>query len=308
MKRVNNKLTNPPIVTCTSNITSISNVLTYPFLAGLIDGDGFLVSYSSTGEYMVTMHSEDAALLEQLQNQFGGDIRKVPYKKAVRFHLNQKNSKCGKDTLLLLTKGLNGHIRNSVRVEQFKSLCNALGVAFLAPKPITQEDGYIAGLFCSDGSVYLKSRPSRETIRNRKEKIPIVEEGKKDIGLRLQKKEDKIARLLKGVAPRAEISITCKLVTNLEGIQSAFGFGSENFSRGNKRSPGGHFNYRIYKEKDIFTFIDFIDKYPSHSQKHKRLNLIKQIYLLKNKGAHLKGVNFTDNYKWEAIIREWFTS
>ena len=58
---------------------------TFPFLAGLFDGDGTIRIYKSTGEYVITTHQEDLALLEQLENQFGGVIRKVANKKANRW-------------------------------------------------------------------------------------------------------------------------------------------------------------------------------------------------------------------------------
>lgn len=73
----------------------------------LIDGDGFIRAYKNTGEYTVTMHQDDEKLLLQLQCQLGGDVRQVPNKKAMRFHLNSKNAIEGKTTLIQLTNGLN---------------------------------------------------------------------------------------------------------------------------------------------------------------------------------------------------------
>lgn len=185
---------------------------TFPFLAGLFDGDGTIRIYKSTGEYDVTTHQEDLALLEQLQSQFGGAIRKVANKKAVRWILNSKNAKNGRQTLVELTQGLNGHIRNSVRVEQFKQLCQALGIQFKAADQMSNKNGYIAGLFSSDGSVYLKARSSAKQRKLKQDKIEktdpksVLTLNKKTVLRTLNASnlsETKVQRLLEGVAPRA---------------------------------------------------------------------------------------------------------
>ena len=142
--------------------------LDYSFLAGLIDGDGFIRVYSTTGEFEVTMHREDLAFLEQLQNQFGGVLRRVKDKNAMRFVLNSKNAREGKETLKLLVEGLNGNIRNTIGLDQFKRLCNAFQIECLPPVPLNSNSGYIAGLFCSDGTIYLNCRASWSTRLSRR--------------------------------------------------------------------------------------------------------------------------------------------
>ena len=46
--------------------TSTFNEMTYPFLAGLLDGDGHIVVYKNTGEYVITMHIEDEPLVQRI--------------------------------------------------------------------------------------------------------------------------------------------------------------------------------------------------------------------------------------------------
>lgn len=140
-----------------SDNLNINKNISVPFIAGLLDGDGFIRTYKHTGEYKLTMHVEDEPLLLELKHQFGGYIQKVLNKNAVRFHLNAKTALNGRETLIDLTSGLNGHIRNTIRVEQFKKLCQALGLEYVESGPITCQDGYIAGLFVADGSIYMNS-------------------------------------------------------------------------------------------------------------------------------------------------------
>ena len=142
--------------------------LDYSFLAGLIDGDGSIKAYKTTGELVVTMHREDLPFLEHLPIGFGVVLRRVKDKNAIRFFLNSKNAKEGKETLKPLVEGLNGNIRNTIRIDQFKRLCNAFQIEYLPPVPLNSNSGYIAGLFCSDGTIYLNCRPSSETRQKKK--------------------------------------------------------------------------------------------------------------------------------------------
>jgi hypothetical protein len=46
-----------------------------------------------------------------------------------------------------MTHGINGHIRNTIRYEQFQHACNCLNIVCLTGSPMTDTDGYIAGFF-----------------------------------------------------------------------------------------------------------------------------------------------------------------
>jgi hypothetical protein len=96
-----------------------SKKLSFPFLAGLLDGDGHIIPRKSSGEIRLVGHQLDLALFSQLQQQLGGEVRKEAKKQAIRYFLNMKNAKNCKDGLIALVNGLNGHIRNNIRVEQF---------------------------------------------------------------------------------------------------------------------------------------------------------------------------------------------
>jgi LAGLIDADG-like domain len=298
---------------------------TFPFLAGLFDGDGTIRIYKSTGEYIVTTHQEDLALLEQLESQFGGAIRKVANKKANRWILNSKNAKNGRQTLVELTQGLNGQIRNSVRLEQFKQLCQVFGLPFKAPEKLTSKNGYIAGLFCSDGTVYLNARPSSAD-----KKLKLAEKEKATFkaadptltpssvkvqkvavstlpttGSAATKTEKSIQRILKGVAPLIEVRIANQYLINVENIPASLGFGVCYFNKKGK-NPRGHFNFCIKSEKDVLKFNQYMQKYKNASVKYHRLNLIESFYKLRKAGAHLANACQLQKNQWENLIRQWY--
>jgi hypothetical protein len=54
--------------------------LSFPFIAGLLDGDGFILSYKHTCVYELVAHELDQDLLIQLQMQFGGRTLRVKNK------------------------------------------------------------------------------------------------------------------------------------------------------------------------------------------------------------------------------------
>ena len=288
-------------------MNNTNSLFTYSYIAGLIDGDGFIRVYKNTGEYVVTMHLEDQPLLSQLIEQFGGYTQKVLNKNSIRWHLNAKTALNGKKTLVDLTRGLNGLIRNTIRLTQFKKVCQAFNLEPIEPKLLTGQDGYIAGLFITDGSIYINCRPS---AADKKEKASNSDTFKRELAefQLLSPTEQKAHRILKGVAPVIEIRIVNKHLVNVGDISKAINMGTTYFSRGDIRAPDGHFAFFIKKEKEIMPFIDYMNKYRTASVKHKRLDLVTEFYSLKNKRAHLPDADPILNVEWQALIREWYSS
>jgi hypothetical protein len=115
--------------------------LSCSFIAGLLDGDGHFVIRKNSCEIRLVGSSLDLPLFAQLENQLGGEVRQEAKKLAIRYFLNAKNSKGGKEGLLELIHGLNGHIRKTVRLSQFIKLCAVYNIIPKDSKPITCEDG-----------------------------------------------------------------------------------------------------------------------------------------------------------------------
>jgi hypothetical protein len=68
--------------------------------------------------------------------------------------------------------------------------------------------------------------------------------------------------------------------------------GSFGFSKGRPtRGPQGSFAFRIYKEADIHIFVNYMEEYRSCSIKYNKLDLVKEIYELRNQKAHLSFIS-----------------
>jgi hypothetical protein len=93
--------------------------------------------------YELVAHELNRALLVQLQTQLVNCAHQK--KKKLRCVLNATHAKTKK--LRQLTHGINGHIRNTIRYEQFQHACNCLNIVCLTGSPMTDTDGYIAGFF-----------------------------------------------------------------------------------------------------------------------------------------------------------------
>jgi hypothetical protein len=52
-----------------------------------------------------------------------------------------------------LIKRINGHIRNSIRLQQLELVCRNLNMSIIQPMEITKSNGYFAGYFDADGTV-----------------------------------------------------------------------------------------------------------------------------------------------------------
>jgi hypothetical protein len=119
------------------------------WIAGLTDGDGnFHISKKGYVEYSVVMEPRDIACLYKLKQRYGGSVKAFSNTNAVRFRLHHKEG------ILQVIKDLNGLINNPVRLEQFTKVCSIYNVEVLPPVELKYLDGYLSGLFDSDGSVY----------------------------------------------------------------------------------------------------------------------------------------------------------
>ena len=116
---------------------------------GIIDGDGYFAIQTSNNVAVceMTMPLEDESLLFKIKQKLGGWIKSRSGAKAGPYRLCHKK---GMEDLLLR---INGSIRNTIRVIQFKKLCEKFNIIYLKAKPLTLSNGYIAGFFDADGSI-----------------------------------------------------------------------------------------------------------------------------------------------------------
>jgi Cytochrome C and Quinol oxidase polypeptide I/LAGLIDADG endonuclease len=120
------------------------------WLAGIIDGDGcFLLSKKGYASLEITIQLRDVRCLNLIKQKFGGSIKVRSNQNHLRYRLHHKQG------LLKLISAVNGLIRNPIRMLQLAKICEKYNISFLYPKLLTYHNGWLAGFFDTDGSVYL---------------------------------------------------------------------------------------------------------------------------------------------------------
>jgi hypothetical protein len=118
------------------------------WLAGLIDGDGSLLTnkkgYISCE---ITMGLEDEYALRFIKNKLGGSIKLRSGAKALRYRLHNKPS------IFNLITRVNGNIRHSSRLKQLNQVCSVLNIKMLIPNTLHDKHGWFTGFFDSDGTI-----------------------------------------------------------------------------------------------------------------------------------------------------------
>ena len=120
------------------------------WIAGVIDGDGYFgVSKAGYCSLEIVMEPRDIACLYKIKNRYGGAIKATSHASAVRYRLHHLAG------ILSIINDLNGLLYNPIRIAQFKKVCFLYNIQYISPNPLKYNSGYLAGLFDSDGSVYL---------------------------------------------------------------------------------------------------------------------------------------------------------
>ncbi len=111
---------------------SQDDVSFYKWLAGFLDGDGYLCFYEKRNRpsLQIAQAAWNLHLLQLLETKFGGSIRKVnrgDQSNTYNYILNKRSK------LVELLHGLNGYIRATSRTLQFKKLCNFYNITSIEP-------------------------------------------------------------------------------------------------------------------------------------------------------------------------------
>lgn len=251
------------------------------WLAGIIDGDGYLAIQKSNNVAVceITMPLQDEALLFQIKQKLGGNIKQRVGSRSIRYRLSHKAG------MIELLHKINGNIRNSVRVTQFKKLCTKFNITYLEPKPLTKKNAYISGFFDADGTICLSITKS-STANSIKSGV-----------------SGKIKRLIESCGyHKLEISITNKYFENVVIFQKAFGFGT---IRKVRKKPYETYIYSIDLH-NIPNFLDYCKIYPLRSSKKKRIFLTPKYFELKRIKAHLANKSTYRQKAWKTFCYKWY--
>jgi len=120
------------------------------WLSGIIDGDGcFLLSKKGYASLEITIQLRDVRCLNHIKQRFGGSIKVRANQNHLRYRLHHKEG------LLNIIKGVNGLIRNPIRMMQLAKICEKYDIPFYYPDKLTYNNGWLSGFVDTDGSVYL---------------------------------------------------------------------------------------------------------------------------------------------------------
>lgn len=123
------------------------------WLAGLIDGDGcFQLTKKGYASLEIVMEFRDKNCLYQIKQKYGGSVKLRAGNNHLRYRLHHKAG------LLCLINAVNGLIRNPNRILQLGRICDKYNIKLIDTKPLTFDNGWFAGFFDSDGSIYMNDK------------------------------------------------------------------------------------------------------------------------------------------------------
>jgi hypothetical protein len=123
------------------------------WLGGLIDGDGcFQLSKKGYASLEIVMDIRDKHCLYQLKQKYGGSVKYRQGANHLRYRLHHKAG------ILLVINSVNGLIRNPVRILQLGRILAKYKLELIYPVSLTYNNGWLAGFFDSDGSIYMNEQ------------------------------------------------------------------------------------------------------------------------------------------------------
>lgn len=131
-----------------SNLTNLVEESWNEYLAGLIDGDGYLgISNKGFASLEITMDIHDEYALNKVKQKLGGSVKLRSGARAFRYRLHHKEG------IINLLHRINGYIRNSKRIPQLQKMCSLYEIPYKDPVKITRENSWFAGFFDADGTI-----------------------------------------------------------------------------------------------------------------------------------------------------------
>ena len=123
------------------------------WLAGIIDGDGcFQVSKKGYASLEIVTQLRDKRILYLIKQKYGGAVKLHAGNNYLRYRLHHKAG------LLNLINGINGLIRNPIRILQLGRICSLYDIKLKDAQPLTYYNGWLSGFFDTDGSIYLNEK------------------------------------------------------------------------------------------------------------------------------------------------------
>lgn len=149
-KDTTNEEINGETISPSQNNNSEKNRKFNEWLAGIIDGDGcFQLSKKGYASLEIVMQLRDKHCLYQIKENYGGSVKLHGGDNYLRYRLHHKAG------LLNLINGVNGLIRNPVRILQLGKICEKYEIELKDSQTLTYYSAWFSGFFDTDGSIYL---------------------------------------------------------------------------------------------------------------------------------------------------------
>ena len=133
-----------------SNHNDINEDKFYEWLAGFIDGDGYLaLSKKGYASLEIVTQLRDKKCLYLIKQRLGGSVKLTSGDNFLRYRLHHKKG------LLKLINKINGLLQNPVRILELGKICELYDIELKESKPLTYYNGWLAGFIDTDGSIYL---------------------------------------------------------------------------------------------------------------------------------------------------------
>ena len=267
-------------------LTQKSTQSFYHWLAGFTDGAGyFYVDSKNHPRFEITTALNDEHVLQRIKQFFPGSLKIRSGAQTIRLRISQKQ------ILQDLISAVNGKIRYPKRQLQLQTLCVYFGISFQSPESFCFENAYLAGLLDSAGTITITVSKSSSELS--------IEKGV----------EGRIHRLqYSGAYHQLKCQITSIDIKFLEDIAYGCGFGKIYSQKANKQNRNRNtiHHWTCQSEKEINSFLNYIQKYKLRSQKRKRFFLIPKYLVLKSQKAHLCEDGSMQKKAWFRFCRKWF--
>lgn len=252
------------------------------WFAGIIDGDGSILIYKNLVSIEITTDIADKGILLEIAHVFGGNIKNLKNKNAIRWRIAKK------EIVKRIINTINGNIRHTYKIEKLKKACAFFNIEYIAADfNISLNNSYFSGFFDADGSIVLSSKNKIEKYRN----IPGI------LG--------KVERLIHSKGENnCNISCAQKDYENIK-IFNNLNMGKI-YQRNQKNTNSAKYIWRVFY-KDIDKFLNYIQLHPLKSQKKKhRASLLNKYVILKKNKAHLSKSDSIEFLDWTKFCYEWY--
>lgn len=259
------------------------------WFAGLTDGDGYF--YINTKEknisFELTTHVTDSRVVTNIKNELkAGAVLIRSNSQSIRYRVKKKS------VIIDIVNRLNGKLQNPTRILQFKKVCEMLDIKLQEKFPlINKENGYLAGLIDSDGTITISvSRSSAEDSQ------------KTGVG-------GKQIRLINSKAcNQISFKITSIYEEYIMLIKNSYGFGTIYREKPNKKnkSPKAKYSWTIRSYEDFLLLYEYLKKNPLKSVKMHRMRLALLYFKYKELKYHLQPTGTFQAKIWAKFCKLWF--